>query len=525
MGASATKGVREAPVRYVARQLPRLESTPIEQQFKKPNFTAQGINTRREDVNTEPQMYVETSQESSSTEVTDHTAPRWYLNTYMEMVDNLRTDQVIISGNLPMSWERDKFEPYSLVQGRIDDEDLKWVLDPEQRKKGVEGLVEHTKLPREVLQDILDTVELPRVQYRNYKGKLHKSIENSNTYMEARKQQLEKARESEILRQIGYTEEEVEREEQYLTNRTRGVKALDSLGASQREKRRMERAVETSELEDMLEERRVEQLERGEYHLTERDIHEKPDKLSLRPKFQTSFRSGGGKKMYAGDFGKDKNDYAKFHWWLDRSRRVKRAVDTIHGVPIYNERLSANEEQNRKQMEEAAAFNFSLSMSQGAKGFTDPRGHYDQFIEMVREHKKEEDKKSPSLHLYEDGVSEHDVFRFPHTKHHSPRPSSVTGPERHDKATPLDTNIHRYHDNDNDDDLSSSSGDGSSASPQRTSAEGERMKSTTEPSSHERRSSPARDREGGGEDHRKNSTSSSSSSSTPHPSSSSGREE
>eukprot|EP00796_Vickermania_ingenoplastis_P008686 gene8686-6107_t len=450
MGAASSRGVREAPVRYVAKQLPRLDSVPIEQQFKKPNFTAQGINTRRDDVNTEPLMYVETSQESASTEVTDHTAPRWYLNTYMEMVDNLRTDQTIISGNLPMSWERDKFEPYSLVRGRIDDEDLKWVLDPEQRKMGVDGLVDNTKLPREVLQDILDTVELPRVQYRNYKGKLHKSIENSNTYMESRKKQLEKARESEILRQIGYTEEEIASEEQYLTNRPRGVKALDDLGASMREKKRLTRSAETSDLEDMLEERRIEQLEKGEYQLTEKDITEKPDKLSLRPKFQTSFRSGGGRRMYAGDFGKDKTDYAKFHWWLDRSRRVKRAVDTIHGVPIYNERLSANEEQNRQQMKEAAEFNFSLSMAQGAKGFTDPRGHYDQFIDMVRRHKEEEDKKPPAVNIFEDDVTQHDVFRYPHTASHGPRPTELTSTERHDKAEPLDTNIHRYYGLDDD---------------------------------------------------------------------------
>ncbi|PWU83816.1 hypothetical protein C4B63_281g2 [Trypanosoma cruzi] len=171
MGAARSRPAREAPVRYVAKQIPRADRIPVEQQFKKPEFTAQGINRRLEDVNTEPLMYVETSKDASSTELTDHTAPRWYLNTYMEMVDNQRTDQVIISGNLPLSWERDKFEPYALVRGRIDDEDLKWVLAAEQRKKGVDELLPSTKLERNVLQDILDTVELPRLQYRNYKGK------------------------------------------------------------------------------------------------------------------------------------------------------------------------------------------------------------------------------------------------------------------------------------------------------------------------------------------------------------------
>lgn len=445
MGNAASKRVREAPVRYVAKQVPRLDSIPIEEKFKKPSFSTQGINTRKDDVNTEPLMYVETSQESSSTEVTDHTAPRWYLNTYMEMVDNLRTDQVIISGNLPMSWERDKFEPYSLVQGRIDDEDLKWVLDQEQRKKGVDGILEHTKLPRQVLQDIMDTVELPRVQYRNYKGKLHKSIENSNTYMEERKKQLEKARETEVLRQIGYSEEELAKEEQYLTQRTRGIKTLDMLGSSHREKRRLEHSIATSDLEDMLEERRIEQIEKGSYQLTEKDIYSKPDQLSLRPKYQMSFRSGGGRKMYTGDFGKDKSDYAKFHWWLDRSRRVKRAVDTIHGVPIYNERLSANEAQNKQQMQEAAEFNFSLSMAQGAKGFTDPRGHYDQFMEMVREHHKE--NKDPSVNIYEDDITKkHDVLKYPHTASHTPHLTEMVSQERHDKVKePVDRNIHHYY--------------------------------------------------------------------------------
>lgn len=445
MGNVASQKAREAPVRYVAKQLPRLDSTPIEQKFKKPQFTAQGINNRKDDVNTEPLMYVETSQESSGTEVTDHTAPRWYLNTYMEMVDNLRTDQVIISGNLPMSWERDKFEPYSLVQGRIDDEDLKWVLDKEQQKKGVDAIVEHTKLPRQVLQDIMDTVELPRVQYRNYKGKLHKSIENSNTFMEERKKQVEKAREAESLRQIGYSEEEVAKEEQYLTQRSRGTKTLDMLGSSHREKKRLEHSIATSDLEDMLEERRIEQLENGEYQLTEKDIYSKPSQLSLRPKYQMSFRSGGGRKMYAGDFGKDKNDYAKFHWWLDRSRRVKRAVDTIHGVPIYNERLSANEEQNRKQMKEAAEFNFSLSMAQGAKGFTDPRGHYDQFMDIMRENQKE--NKEPSVNIYEDGITkQHDVLKYPHTTLHAPHPTEMVTEERHDQVSePVNKNIHHYY--------------------------------------------------------------------------------
>ncbi|KAG5501007.1 hypothetical protein GH5_04596 [Leishmania sp. Ghana 2012 LV757] len=441
MGAAAAKPVREAPVRYVAKKMPRLEKTPVEQQFKKPQFTAQGINTRQDDVNTEPLMYVETSKDASSTELTDHVAPRWYLNTYLEMSDNIRTDQTVISGNLPLAWERDKHEPYSLVRGRIDDEDLRWVLQPEQRKKPLDELLGHTKLERQVLQDILDTVELPRTQYRNYKGKLHKSIDNAKTHMAARKEQIQKAREAEILRQIGYTEEEVLKEEQYLTNRHRGVRTLDDLGASDREKRRQRRAAKASELEDMLEERRIEQLERGEATVTAEEIAEKPEVLQMRHKHFSTHKNIY-KHMYAADIGKDQNNQAKFVWWLDRTRRIKRAVDTIHGVPVYNERLSVNEEQMRKQMQEAAEFNFSMSRSQGAKGFTDPRGHYDQFMDIMR-YNQSEMQSETSVEVHEDKSAEHTVFQFPHTREHGTKPAPVRFADRHDHAQPIDTDVNK----------------------------------------------------------------------------------
>ncbi|GET89772.1 hypothetical protein, conserved [Leishmania tarentolae] len=439
MGAGAAKPVREAPARYVAKQMPRLDKIPVEQQFKKPQFTASGINTRQDDVNTEPLMYVETSKDASSTELTDHAAPRWYLNTYLEMTDNMRTDQTVISGNLPLSWERDKHEPYSLVRGRIDDEDLRWVLQPEQRKKPLDELLEYTKLERQVLQDILDTVELPRTQYRNYKGKLHKSIDDANTHMTARKEQIEKAREAEILRQIGYTEEEVLKEEQYLTNRRRGVRTLDDLGASDREKRRQQRAAEASELEDMLKERRVEQLERGEATVTAEEVAEKPEVLQMRNKHFSTHKNIY-KRMYAADIGKDERNQSKFVWWLDRTRRIKRAVDTIHGVPIYNERLSANEEQTRKQMQEAAEFNFSLARSQGAKGFTDPRGHYDQFMDIMR-HNKEEMQSDTHVEVHEDNSADHPIFQFPHTREHGAKPAPTRFADRREHAQRVDTDV------------------------------------------------------------------------------------
>lgn len=440
MGSVAAKPVREAPVRYVAKKIPRLDKTPVEQQFKKPQYTAQGINARRDDVNTEPLMYVETSKDASSTELTDHAAPRWYLNTYMEMADNVRTDQSIISGNLPLSWERDKHEPYSLVRGRIDDEDLRWILAPEQRQKGVDELLSSSKLDRHVLQDILDTVELPRTQYRNYKGKLHKTIDDANSHMAARKVQMEKARESEILRQIGYSEEEVRKEEQYLTNRPRGVKTLDDLGASSRERHRKQRAAEANELEDMLEDRRIEQIEKGEAVLSEAEMLERPAQLAVKPK-AFGIRSGTYKRMYAADIGKDERNQEKFLWWLDRTRRIKRAVDTIHGVPVYNERLSANEEQTRRQMQEAAEFNFSVSRAQGAKGFTDPRGHYDQFMNIMRAN-MEESQGEMSVDVHEGESATHDVFQFPHTRQHGPKPTprSPDGSSRGDASAHSNTN-------------------------------------------------------------------------------------
>ncbi|KAK7199173.1 hypothetical protein NESM_000887200 [Novymonas esmeraldas] len=439
MGVAAAKPAREAPVRYVAKKMPRLDKTPVEQQFKKPHFTAQGINTRQDDVNTEPLMYVETSKDASSTELTDHVAPRWYLNTYLEMSDNLRSDQTVISGNLPLSWERDKHEPYSLVRGRIDDEDLRWVLAAEQRRKPVDEILGHTKLEGQVLQDILDTVELPRAQYRNYKGKLHKSIDDANTHMTARKVQVEKAREAELLRQIGYSDEEVQKEEQYLTNRPRGVRTLDDLGASDREKHRQRRAAEASELEDMLEERRIEQLERGEATVTAEEVSEKPEALLMHNKHFSTHKNIY-KHMYAADMGKDERNQAKFVWWLDRTRRIKRAVDTIHGVPVYNERLSANEEQTRKQMQEAAEFNFSVSRSQGAKGFTDPRGHYDQFMDIMR-HNKEEMQSDTNVEVHEDGSADHAVFQFPHTREHGTKPAPTRFEDRRAHAQRVDTDV------------------------------------------------------------------------------------
>ena len=186
---------------------------PIEEQFKKVEFTAKGINSNTENINTEPTYYTETTRDETSTTITDHVAPRWYLNTFMELMDSSRQERIIISGNLPIAWERDKFEPYALVRNRIDDEDLSWILSAENKKTPIDQLQEHTKLEREALQDILDTVELPRAQYRNYKGKLSKAVSDQNEFLTARRDQMARSTEVETLKKIGYSPEEVAKEE------------------------------------------------------------------------------------------------------------------------------------------------------------------------------------------------------------------------------------------------------------------------------------------------------------------------
>lgn len=418
MGAQSSKPVREAPVRFVAKQLPKVGKTPMELQFKKPEYTKVGINRREDDVNTEPQMYVETSKDGSNTELTDHVAPRWYLNTYLEMMDNSREERVVISGNFPMSWDRDKFEPYSLVRGRIDEEDLAWLLSSEARKMPMDELVQSTKLDRETVQDLLDTVEIPRRQFRNYKGKLHKAIDDPNQHLEQRKLQIERAREAEILRNIGYSEEDVAKEEQYLTKRSRGAKVLDDLGASLRSKKRMERAVQQDEMERLLEERRIEQIEAGSFEASEEELLAKPEKLDSKVT-PMKMRRQTQKNVYLSDSNKDERNMAKFHWWLDRTRRIRRGQDKIHGVPIYNSRLATNDAQTRDQMQEAAEFNNKMSRVQGAKGFADPRTNFDDMIGIMRDNK---DYNSSQVAVHDDGASEADVFRFPHTASHPKNP-------------------------------------------------------------------------------------------------------
>lgn len=434
MGAQKSKAMREAPVRYVAKQIPKVDNRPMEIQFKKPEYSKVGINQRTDDVNTEPLMYVETAKDGSNTELTDHVAPRWYINTYLELMDNAKEERVIITGNLPLSWDRDKYEPYSLVRGRIDEEDLDWVLSPEARKMPMEELVQHTKLDRATLQDILDSVEVPRAQYRNYKGKLHKAIDDPNSYLQNRKEQVEKAREAELLRNIGYSEKEVEKEEQYLTNRSRGVKTLDALGASSRSKRRQDRAHEFNQMEMLLEERRINQLEAGEYVATEEDVHEKGEMILRNNPMKVRTKA---KNKYLADINKDERNQAKIQWWLDRTRKIGRGTDKIHGVPIYNDRLATNDKQTREKMREAAEFNFGLSRAQGAKGFADPRANFDEVYEMMKDSKDE--YQTSMVDVVEDGEGDRTIYRHPHTATHPPKEPGKPLPKNDISPKPIDS--------------------------------------------------------------------------------------
>ena len=430
MGAAKSKPMREAPARFIAKQAPlKKETKPAEELFKKPEYTMHGINQRKDNVNTEPLMYVELEKDGNSTELTDHAAPRWYLNTFMELVDNAREDRTIISGNLPASWERDKNEPYALVRGRIDEEDLDWVLHTEQRNRPLDELLTHTKLDRQTLEDILATVELPRVQYRNYQGKLHKAVEDTESFLENRKRQMADARENEMLKDIGYSNEEIADDAQYRTKRSRGVRALDDLGVSLREKKRMDRAFERTDMERMLERRRIHEIEAGTYKVTEEDM-QRDEKVALPSRWrgQMAMRSHAQRNMYRLDIGKDKEASDKIDWWLDRTRRIKRGTDKIYGVPIYNERLQANEEQQRVQMQEAAEFNFEMGKRQGAKGYIDPRGQYEEMMQLMRK-RRDEKIDETGVDIIEDAETKDNlIFKFPHTKDHAKVPAADLRP-------------------------------------------------------------------------------------------------
>ena len=272
-GKVVNAAVRTTPARFVPKQVDDSfkENETLAEQFAKVKHSLKGINKMQEQVSTTPQPFFENPTEAGSYPAPETVAPRWYVNTMMEMLDDKRKPRTILTGNLPAEWQRDHFEPYALVRNRIDDEDLDWVM---QEGKGlpIEELVTHTKLERKTLESILAHVEMPRKQYRNYKGKLVKAMDDPNQYLTERKKKLEADRDHEMLKAIGYSEEDMEKEEQYRTTRSRGVKMLDDLGASLQARKRTDRVAQHNDMQLMLEERRIQQIEAGEFV---------PDKVEL----------------------------------------------------------------------------------------------------------------------------------------------------------------------------------------------------------------------------------------------------
>jgi hypothetical protein len=418
MGVQSSKPARAAPVRYVARVLPR--HTTVEDIFKKKDFTAKGINDNTENINTEPTYYTETERDENSTQVTESVTPRWYLNTFMEMMDGARQDRVIITGNLPIAWERDKFEPYALVRNRVDEEDLKWILSAENKKIPLEQLRESTKLESHVLQDILDSVELPRQQFRNYKGKLTKAIPDSNEFLAARKDQAQRSKELEKLKAIGYSPEEIAKDEQYLTNRSRGVKTLDELGVSHRSKQTSARVKQAEEMEQLLEERRVQEHESGRSTVTKEMLEKPADFADRRPanRFEKRDRSDSDRALMYARKAQVKGNYnlAKIHWWLESSRRISRASDKIHGVPTHNKNL----QMDKRQFDEMTlqAVDRAIALAQG-QNVNDPRSGLDGATAMFRAASKR--MGDSSVEVFEGDEELPLQHQFAHTRHHKKR--------------------------------------------------------------------------------------------------------
>lgn len=387
MGNPMSKTARTPPARFIAKQLPR-PALDVAEDFKKAKHTIEGINRETEKVITTPQPYVETKRDAESTNVPDHAAPRWYLNTWMEMMDNTRQDRVIISGNLPISWERDRFEPYSLVRNRIDDEDLDWLLGPEAQAMKKEDLVEHTKLELSALEDILATVEAPRRQFRNYQGKLHKSIDDPNQFLTDRKKRVEENREDELLRSIGMSEDEINDDKQYREKRSRGVKALDDLGVTLRAKKRSQRLAHFDDMQSLIEARNKIEIESGQKtEITENDIKRDDN---VKPSGQFVFRNNrrlraNHRKQFAMDLVGSPEEQARIQWWQDRRREIPHGPDVIHDADVYAEHLTQTEDQLQREVSRTADVSKGFAAAQGAKGYFDPRLQYEEMIKMMRE--------------------------------------------------------------------------------------------------------------------------------------------
>jgi hypothetical protein len=386
MGNVAARPARTAPARYVAKQLPRAPQD-VEEEFAKAKLTIQGINRMKERINTSPQPYIETKAASQGTKLTDMAAPRWYMNTWMELMDNTRKDRHIVSAQFPLAWNRDHNEPYSLVRNRIDDEDLDWLLT-EGKKMPIEELVKHTKLEREVLEDIIGTIEAPRKQYRNYQGKLHRAIEDTNTFMADRSKRMEESRNEELLRQIGYSDEELDDEKQYMTTRSRGVKTLDDLGASIRRKKRLDRFAQANDMEILLEERRLQAIEAGTYEPTEQDL-QRPEHAGMPKGSYYKSRFSSHKNMLRLDMSHSKRDAEtreKITDWLEARKKIEYGKDKFpDDMPVYNEILSQSETDAKASLEINAARAQVMARAQGQKRWSDPRQQYDTMLKIMRE--------------------------------------------------------------------------------------------------------------------------------------------
>jgi hypothetical protein len=385
MGATQSKASRTAPARFVAKSLPRAPKD-IQDEFTKAQHTLTGVNNRTEKVANTPQPYVEVGLTNSTTTTTEQATPKWQLNTWMEMMDNVKESKIVITGNLPNSWERDRSEPYSLIRNRIDAEDMDWLMH-EGKSLPIEQLVEQTKLERETLEDILATVEPPRRQFRNYQGKLHKTIEDPNTYLADRKKRISENREVELLKNIGYSDEEMVKEEQYNTNRSRGVKTLDQLGASIQSKKRRDRAAAHDDMELLLEQRKIAEIEDGTYEVTKEEAMARPAEVpGVNKKQQYVARQNPTTNIYRLDakVGTDGHNWNKMAWWAERRKTIPYGPDHTPDAPVYNERLEQTEESAKDEMDRSAVIAKQMAQAQGAKGFFDPRKQYGDMLDIMR---------------------------------------------------------------------------------------------------------------------------------------------
>jgi len=372
MGQAAGKaGVRKTPVRYVAKPVYR-SPEEIEAELTRSTTTLKSLNASKDAKQGAsqqgPQPWIDERGKKNWMESGARSAPKWWLNTYMELMDNSKEDRIIVSGALPAAWERDKHEPYSLVRNRIDTVDLKWLLE-EGRNMPLDELVQHSKLDKAALQNILETVEMPKRQFRNYKGKMVKSVDDTNEHLAQRKEEIKKARELELLRRIGYSDEELAREDQYITNRSRGVAMLDDLGASVKDKQRRERRDQAQISIEEKSRQRIAAIERGEYvptpqELQTRQNHQKMFTEKADGRFRQLSRRNEGIEAYTRELGG--NDGQGVDNWLESRRKHDYGPNRHVGVPAYRGELSAPREasgqgENNNNVFKAAEENYATA--------------------------------------------------------------------------------------------------------------------------------------------------------------------